>query len=90
MRPKRLFFQAHPEALADKLAASARVNGLIASAVSVDPQSFWKNVRAALRLITMPSELVIYRTANILVRTVWPRGRSQRLKRLLAAAEAEG
>ncbi len=29
------YFQAHPEAVTDRLAASARVNGLIASAINV-------------------------------------------------------
>jgi hypothetical protein len=41
-----VYFQAHPEALADRLAASAQVNGMIASAIQVDPRWFWKNVRA--------------------------------------------
>jgi hypothetical protein len=41
-----VYFQAHPEALADRLAASAQVNGMIASAIQVDPKWFWKNVRA--------------------------------------------
>ncbi len=38
-------FQAHPEAAADRLAASARINEVIASAIQVDPQWFWRNVR---------------------------------------------
>src|SRR5258707_8833625 len=41
-----VYFEAHPEALADRLAASARVNELIASAIQADPKWFWKNVRA--------------------------------------------
>jgi hypothetical protein len=41
-----VYFQGHPEALADRLAASARINELIASAINVDPQWFWKNVPA--------------------------------------------
>jgi hypothetical protein len=40
-----VYFQAHPEALADRLAASARINEMIASAINVDPKWFWKNVR---------------------------------------------
>ena len=40
-----VYFQAHPEALADRLAASARINEMIASAINVDPEWFWKNVR---------------------------------------------
>jgi hypothetical protein len=40
------YFQARPEALADRLEASAHVNGMIASAIQVDPKWFWKNVRA--------------------------------------------
>jgi len=41
-----VYCQTHPEALADRLAASARVNELIASAIQADPKWFWKNVRA--------------------------------------------
>jgi lambda repressor-like predicted transcriptional regulator len=41
-----VYFQAHPDALANRLAASARVNGLIASAINVHPKWFWRNVRA--------------------------------------------
>ena len=41
-----VYFKAHPEAMADRLAASARVNELIASAIQTDPKWFWKNVRA--------------------------------------------
>jgi hypothetical protein len=40
------YFQAHPEALANRLEASAHVNSMIASAINVDPRWFWKNVRA--------------------------------------------
>jgi hypothetical protein len=40
------YFQAHPEALTDRLAASACVNEMIASAITVDPRWFWKNVPA--------------------------------------------
>jgi hypothetical protein len=43
-----VYFKAHPEAAADRLAASARVNELIASAIQVDPKWFWKNVRATI------------------------------------------
>jgi hypothetical protein len=41
-----VYFEAHPEAAADRLAASARVNELIASAINIDPVWFWKNVPA--------------------------------------------
>jgi hypothetical protein len=41
-----VYFEAHPQAMADSLAASARVNELIASAHQADPKWFWKNVRA--------------------------------------------
>jgi carboxymethylenebutenolidase len=41
-----VYFAAHPEAVADRLAASARVNEMIASAIQIDPQRFWKNVPA--------------------------------------------
>jgi hypothetical protein len=41
-----VYCQAHPEALAERLAASARINELIASAIQADPKWFWKNVRA--------------------------------------------
>jgi lambda repressor-like predicted transcriptional regulator len=40
------YFQVHPDALANRLEASTRVNEMIASAIQVDPQWFWKNVRA--------------------------------------------
>jgi hypothetical protein len=40
-----VYFEAHPEALADRLAVSGRTNEMIASAINVDPQWFWKNVR---------------------------------------------
>jgi hypothetical protein len=43
---KAIYVEAHPEAVADRLAASARVNELIASAIQVDPLWFWKNLRA--------------------------------------------
>jgi hypothetical protein len=39
-----VYFEAHPEAAADRLAASARVNELIAPAINIDPVWFWKNV----------------------------------------------
>jgi hypothetical protein len=39
-------FEAHPEAVGDRLAASARSNEMIASAIQIDPLWFWKNVRA--------------------------------------------
>jgi hypothetical protein len=41
-----VYFKAHPEAVTDRLAASARVNALIASPIQADPNWFWKNVRA--------------------------------------------
>jgi hypothetical protein len=41
-----LYFEAHPKAVADRLAASARVNELIASAIQTNPKWFWKNMRA--------------------------------------------
>jgi hypothetical protein len=40
-----VYFQPQPEALAERLAASARINEMIASAINVDPKWFWKNVR---------------------------------------------
>jgi hypothetical protein len=40
------YFQAHPETLADRLAASAHTNEMIASAIRIDPKWFWKNVCA--------------------------------------------
>jgi hypothetical protein len=43
-----IYFKAHPEAASDSLAASARINEMIASAIQADPQWFWKNVRASL------------------------------------------
>jgi hypothetical protein len=46
-----VYFQAHSETLADRLAASRRINELIASAINVDPQWFWKNVAPDIRLI---------------------------------------
>ena len=33
-----IYFNAHPEAAADSLAASARINEMIASAIQADPQ----------------------------------------------------
>jgi hypothetical protein len=39
-----VYFKAHPEAMADRLAASARVNELIASAINVDAKWYWMNV----------------------------------------------
>ena len=41
--------QAHPEALANRLQASARVNEMIASAIHVDPKWFWRNVRSLMQ-----------------------------------------
>jgi hypothetical protein len=41
-----VYYQARPEAMSDPLAASARINEMIASAIRVDPEWFWKNVRA--------------------------------------------
>jgi len=41
-----VYFQARPGAVGDRLAASARINELIASAIQADPGWFWKNVRA--------------------------------------------
>jgi hypothetical protein len=43
-----IYFKAHPEAAADSLAASARINEMIASAIQAGPQWFWKNVPASL------------------------------------------
>lgn len=43
-----VYFKAHPEVVADRLTASARVNEMIASAIQVDPKWFWKNVRVRL------------------------------------------
>jgi hypothetical protein len=40
-----VYFKAHPEAVTERLAASARVNELIASAIHADPKWFWRNVR---------------------------------------------
>jgi hypothetical protein len=40
-----IYAQARLEAMGDPLAASARVNELIASAIQVDPVWFWKNLR---------------------------------------------
>ena len=41
-----IYCEAHPETSADVLAASARINETIASAISVGHTWFWKNVRA--------------------------------------------
>jgi hypothetical protein len=43
-----VYFEAYPEALADRLAASAHSNEMIVSAIRVDLKWFWKkkNVRA--------------------------------------------
>jgi hypothetical protein len=41
-----VYFRAHPEELADRLEASARVDAIIASAINFDPRWFWKNVHA--------------------------------------------
>jgi hypothetical protein len=41
-----IYFRVRPEALADRLEASARVNEMIASAIQADPQWFWKNLSA--------------------------------------------
>jgi hypothetical protein len=40
-----VYFRAHPQARADRLQASAHVNEMIASAIEIDAQRFWKNVR---------------------------------------------
>ncbi len=40
-----VYFQAHPQVMADRLEASTRVNEMIASAIQIDAQWFWKNVR---------------------------------------------
>ena len=50
-----IYFRARPEAMGDLLAASARVNGLIASAINADPKWFWKNVRALIEREQPPS-----------------------------------
>ena len=43
---RAVYSQARPEAMGAPLAASARINEMIASAIRVDPVWFWKNVRA--------------------------------------------
>jgi hypothetical protein len=43
---KAVYYQARPEAMGAPLAASARINEMIASAIRVDPTWFSKNVRA--------------------------------------------
>jgi hypothetical protein len=43
-----VYFQAHPEVPDNRLAASARINEMIASAINIDPKWFWKNVRTRL------------------------------------------
>jgi hypothetical protein len=43
---KAVYYQARPEVMGHPLAASARINEMIASAIRVDPVWFWKNVRA--------------------------------------------
>jgi hypothetical protein len=43
---RAVYAQARPEAVGDPLAASVRINEMIASAIRVDPVWFWKNVRA--------------------------------------------
>jgi hypothetical protein len=43
-----VYFQAHPEVPDNRLAASARINEMIASAINVDPKWFWKNVSTRL------------------------------------------
>jgi hypothetical protein len=42
---KAVYFRAHPEAIADQLEASARMNEMIASAIQADARWFWKNMR---------------------------------------------
>jgi hypothetical protein len=41
---KAVYFQARPEATADRLEASARINEMIASAIQADARWFWKNL----------------------------------------------
>jgi hypothetical protein len=45
-----VYSHAHSETLGDPLAASARVDEMIASTIRVDPQWFWKNVHALIEL----------------------------------------
>jgi hypothetical protein len=40
-----IYFRAKPEAMADRLEASARINEMIASAIQADARWFWKNLR---------------------------------------------
>jgi hypothetical protein len=49
-----VYFQAHPDALAARLEASAHINEMIASAINVDPKWFWKNVRMHQVISTQP------------------------------------
>jgi len=49
-----VYAQARPEAMGDPLAASARINEMIASAIRVDPEWFWKNVRVRQVISTQP------------------------------------
>jgi hypothetical protein len=50
-----VYIQARPEAMSDPLAASARINEMIASAIRVDPVWFWKNVPALIESGQLPS-----------------------------------
>jgi hypothetical protein len=45
---KQAYCSARPDARADPGAASARINEMIASAISIDPTWFWKNIRSGL------------------------------------------
>jgi hypothetical protein len=66
-----VYFKAHPEAMADRLAASARVNELITSAINVNPLWFWQ-ILGARYCGPVTGDLDIYRTAGILVREYDP------------------
>jgi hypothetical protein len=41
-----IYFRAKPEAMADRLEASARINEMIASAIQTDARWFWKAMRS--------------------------------------------
>jgi hypothetical protein len=43
---KAVYFRARPEAMANRLEASARINEMIASAIQADARWFWKNMRS--------------------------------------------
>jgi hypothetical protein len=43
---KAVYSQARPDATADRLEASARINEMIASAIQADARWFWKNLHS--------------------------------------------